>query len=65
MSEKFDGYISCLNLGGKRFGFKCAITEVFQFVCKNCGAPVELHFGGGKCEYCGTSYTTQFYVEEK
>ena len=37
--------------------------EVHALVCKKCGAPLELHNGEGKCQYCGTSYSTHYKIE--
>ena len=62
---EFAGYISSIQLGNRRYKLKCEIVEVHPMTCPKCGSPLELHYGEGKCEYCGTSYTTRFVVEEK
>ena len=59
-----DGYISKICVNGKTYGLKCEVVEVHPIVCKKCGGPVQLRYGEGACEYCGTYYTTHFYMEE-
>jgi len=49
---------------GKTYALKCTVVEAKPITCTHCGAPVELRFGSGKCEYCGTFYTTNFEVVE-
>lgn len=61
---KFAGYISSINLYGKLYKLKCEVTEVHPMTCPKCGSPLELHYGEGKCDYCGTSYTTKFELVE-
>ena len=65
MSEKFDGYIDKIRINGKTYAIKTQITEIHPMTCPKCGFPLELHYGEGKCNYCGTSYTSRFVVEEK
>jgi len=63
--EHIDGYISKINLRGKIYALRCEVVEARPIVCKKCGASFELRYGEGKCEHCGTYYTTRFYIEEK
>jgi hypothetical protein len=65
MPEKFDGYIDKIRINGKTYAIKAQITEIHPMTCPKCGSPLELHYGEGKCDYCGTSYTSRFVVEEK
>ena len=61
----FSGYIDSINLYGKLYKLKCEVTEIHPMTCQKCGSPLELHYGEGKCDYCGTSYTSRFVIEEK
>ncbi|MBE7047724.1 MAG: hypothetical protein E7396_10015 [Ruminococcaceae bacterium] len=65
MSKEIDGYISKIELHGKVYKLRCEITEIYPLVCPKCGAAVELKYGTGKCEYCGTTYTTKFEMIEE
>ena len=60
-----DGYISKICLNGKTYGLKCEVVEARPIICNRCGSSVQLKYGEGQCEYCGTYYTTRFYIEEK
>ena len=64
-NEHIDGYINRIQIGGKTYALKCEIIEAKPIVCKKCGGPVELKFGHGKCEYCGTFYSTNFTIIEE
>lgn len=59
-----DGVISKINIGGKTYALQCCVIEARPITCKKCGHPFELAYGKGKCEFCGTSYTTEFVVQE-
>ena len=63
--KELDGYISKVCFGGKTYGLKLEVVEARPIVCKKCGASLQLKYGEGKCDYCGTYYTTRFYIEEK
>ena len=63
--EKVDGYISKIQVNGKTFGIKAYIEEVYPTICKNCGAPVEIKYGEGACQYCGTKYTAYIALKER
>lgn len=65
MEQDFAGYISSVYINGKRYKLQCEVIEAHPITCKRCGAPLELKYGEGKCEHCGTYYTTRFIVEEK
>ena len=65
MSEKIDGYISRVSFQGKTYALRCEIVEARPVVCNRCGASFQLKYGEGRCEHCGTYYTTHFYIEEK
>lgn len=62
--EKVDGYISKIEIDGKTYALRCEIVEVYATTCPKCGGNVTLKYGTGKCDYCGTSYTTQFKMVE-
>lgn len=63
--EELDGYINKISINGKTYGLKCEVIEVHPIVCKKCGASFQLKYGEGRCEHCGTYYTTRFILEEK
>lgn len=63
--KQIDGYIDSIVLpNGKKYALKCTIVEAKPITCTHCGAPVELKFGHGKCEYCDTLYSTHFEIME-
>lgn len=64
MANTFDGYISAIQLYGKTYKLRCEVVEVYPITCPKCGASFELRYGSGKCDHCGTNYTTQFKVVE-
>lgn len=64
--KEFDGYISTIELpNGKTYRLRCEVVEVYAMTCPKCGGVLELKYGSGTCNYCGTSYTTQFKIIEK
>ena len=65
MAEQCDGYISKIQIGNKIYKLRCEVVEVHPMTCPKCGAGLELHFGHGKCAYCGTHYATNFKVVEE
>lgn len=62
--EKIDGYVNRIKLNGKTYALRCEVIEAHPIVCKKCGASFELRYGEGKCEHCGTYYTTKFDIIE-
>lgn len=65
LPEGCDGFISRVMLpNGKTYALRCEVVAVHPMTCPKCGSPLELHYGEGKCEYCGTSYTSHFSIEE-
>ena len=67
--EEIDGYISkiCVpvNRGEyKTFQLRCEMIEVYHINCPKCGASFELKYGNGRCNHCGTNFTTQFKLKE-
>ena len=65
MNDKpIDDYISKIQLNGKIYALRMEVVEVYPIKCKNCGSTFELKYGSGKCDCCGTNYTTQFKVVE-
>ena len=64
MEQDFAGYISQIQLGGKIYKLRTEVVIAHPIVCKKCGASFELRYGEGKCEHCGTHYTTKFSIEE-
>ena len=65
MDDKIDGYISKISVGGKIYALRCEIVEARPITCSKCGASFQLKYGEGRCDHCGTYYTTHFYIEEK
>jgi len=64
--KEFDGYISSVQLpNGKVYKLRCEITEIHPMTCQKCGGPVTLKYGYGKCDFCGTCYSTQFKIVEE
>ena len=61
---EFGGYISEIVVGGKIYKLKCEVVEAHPITCKKCGASFELKYGEGRCEHCGTYYTTKFELVE-
>ena len=59
-----DGYISKITVNGKTYGLRCEIVEIHPITCPKCGASFELRYGTGKCDYCGTWYSTNFELKE-
>ena len=60
----FDGYISSIRVNGKTYKLRCEVVEVYPMTCPKCGGRVELHYGNGNCQSCGTAFTTQFKIVE-
>ena len=64
--EYFDGYIHTVcTPDGKRYKLQCEVVEVYPMTCPKCGGRVELKYGNGSCQSCGTSFTTQFKIVEQ
>ena len=69
---EYAGYISSITVpiyeGGERkmktYKLRCEVVEVYAMTCPKCGSPLELRYGSGTCGFCGTSYTTQFKLQE-
>lgn len=62
--EEFAGYINSIRIYGKTYKLRCEVVEVHPITCPKCSASFELHYGSGKCDHCGTYYTTQFKLTE-
>lgn len=62
--EKIDGYIDTIMLYGKKYKLRCEVVEIYPITCPKCGGTFELSFGHGKCDFCGTYFTTEFKVTE-
>ena len=65
MNKEADGYISKIYHNGKTYKLRCEVVEVYAMTCPKCGGQLELKYGTGRCEHCGTSFTTQFKVVEE
>lgn len=65
MEEEFAGYIDKIVIHGKIYKLRCEVVEAHPIICKKCGASFQLKYGEGRCEHCGTYYTTRFTLEEK
>ena len=63
-NENINGYISKIKVNGKIYALRMEVVEVYPLKCKNCGSTFELKYGSGRCDCCGTNYTTQFKVVE-
>ena len=61
---KVDGFIHAITLNGKTYGLECYVLEAHPITCPKCGGTFELAFGKGKCDYCGTYFTTEFKITE-
>ena len=62
--KEFDGYISTIMIDNRIYKLQCEVVEVYPMTCPKCNGPVELKYGHGKCEYCGTNYSTEFKLTE-
>ena len=62
---QFDGYISSICVAGKIYKLRCEVVEVHPMICPRCGGKVELKYGSGECQSCGTAFTTQFKMVEQ
>ncbi len=62
--DEFAGYIDRIIIQGKIYKLRCEVVEAHPIVCKKCGASFQLKYGEGRCEHCGTYYTTRFSIEE-
>lgn len=63
--EEFDGYISSIRMpNGDVYKLRCEVVEVYPMTCPKCGGHVELKYGSGECQSCGTAFTTQFKLVE-
>lgn len=61
-----DGFISTVQLpNGKVYALKCIVDTVKPLTCPKCGGTVHLKFGEGKCEFCGTEFTSKFELVDK
>ena len=58
-------YIDSVCINGQKYKIKASLIEAYPINCKNCGASFELKYGSGRCERCGTYYTTEFKIVEK
>ncbi len=64
--EPIEGYISKVRLpNGKVYALRTEVVEIYPIKCKNCGSTFELKYGSGRCDCCGTNYTTQFKIVEE
>ena len=60
-----DGFISKIQCpDGKVYAFKCNVVTAHPITCPKCGGSFELAFGKGRCDFCGTYFTTEFKIEE-
>lgn len=63
--KEIAGYINRVQVGGKLYKLQCEVVEVYPMICPRCGGRVELHYGSGSCQMCGTAFTTQFKIVEE
>ena len=60
-----DGFISRVRLpDGKTYALQCKLIEAHPITCPKCGGTFELSFGHGRCDFCGTYFTTEFKITE-
>ena len=58
-----DGLIDKIKLpNGKVYALQCKVIEAHPITCPKCGGTFELAFGRGKCDFCGTYFTTEFKI---
>lgn len=63
--SKVDGFISKIEFpNGKVFALKCNVVTAHPITCPKCGGTFELAFGKGRCDFCGTYFTTEFKITE-
>ena len=63
---EFEGYIRSIMLpDGRLYKLQCEVVEVYTMICPRCGGKVELRYGSGECQSCGTAFTTQFKLVER
>lgn len=62
--EKFEGFIDKIMINGKLYKIGVEVLEARPIVCKKCGASFQMKYGKGRCDHCGTYYTTHCYIEE-
>ena len=60
-----DGFIEKISFGGKTYALKCRVIEAHPITCPKCGGSFELAFGKGRCQFCGTYFTTEFKIKEE
>lgn len=58
------GYVNSIVIGNKMYKLRCEVVEVYPMTCPKCGGNVTLKYGNGKCDFCGTNYTTKLKIEE-
>ena len=60
-----DGFINRITMSnGKTYALQTELITVKPLVCPRCGSSFQLRYGEGRCEYCGTYFTTKFSLEE-
>lgn len=63
--KEFEGYINRIKLSnGKVYKLQCEVVEIYPMQCPRCGGRVELKYGSGDCQSCGTAFATQFKITE-
>lgn len=63
--QEFEGYINQISVCGKIYKLRCEVVEVYAMNCPRCGGELKLEYGSGKCQYCDTTFTTQFKLVEE
>ena len=59
-----DGFINKISIGDKTYALQCKVIEAHPITCPKCGGTFELAYGRGKCDFCGTYFTTEFKITE-
>ena len=57
-------YIDSITILGKTYYLRASIVEVYPTICPKCGASFELKYGSGRCDHCGTYFSTEFKLVE-
>lgn len=64
--QGFAGYISSIEFpDGEKYKLMCEVVTVNPIIYPKCGNSFELKYGNGKCDYCGTYFTTHFELREE
>jgi len=63
--EGCEGWISKVRILDKTYALKCEVIALHPISCPKCGGSVNLTHGEGRCDYCGTLFTTKLMMVDK